>query len=268
MSYLTDVDIKRLLGRDIVIEPFLEESLTPIGYDFCVGDFVYSLENGLLKAKNGYYFLPPKSTVQILTKEALWVSSKIAGTFHSKVSLVSKGLSHISTTLDPGWFGPLLIILRNNTDKEFKLKVGAPFVTLIFSRVLTPTRSNHYKPAFRKDILASQMENQTNEYIKKISDVLSDPKSLVDFQEKVKKANAPMVAKILASVRSKGWREMIHHGLISLISISTIALITLNIYWEKVKYLFNDIPYDSKIFAVQMTAIISLVSLLISLKRK
>ena len=192
MSYLTDVDIKKLLGRDIVIEPYTPDSLTPIGYDFTVGDFAFSLETGLLKLADGKYVLPPKNTVQILTTESLWVSSRIAGTFHSKVSLVSKGLSHISTTLDPGWYGPLLITVRNNMDKGFPIKVGSPFVTLIFARVLSPTKSPHFKPEFRKDILLSQMESQTKEYLRKISSVLGDPRVLAEFEEKVKKANENM----------------------------------------------------------------------------
>lgn len=63
MAVLTDVDIKKYLGKDIVIEPFNSDSLTPVGYDFTVGDFVYSLEHGLLETQNDYYILPPKSTV-------------------------------------------------------------------------------------------------------------------------------------------------------------------------------------------------------------
>jgi deoxycytidine triphosphate deaminase len=98
MSYFSDKDIKKALNKDIVIEPFDPACLTPIGYDFRIGDYVFSLEHGLLEIANGCYELPPKSTIQVLTKEALWVSSRVAGTFHSKVSLVSRGLSHISTT--------------------------------------------------------------------------------------------------------------------------------------------------------------------------
>ncbi len=268
MSYLTDVDIRKALGRDIVIEPFSEDSLTPIGYDFSVGDFVFSLESGLLKSTDNFYILPPKNTVQILTKESLWVSSRIAGTFHSKVSLVSKGLSHISTTLDPGWFGPLLITLRNNTENNISIKVGAPFVTLILSKVLTPTKSPHFKPEFRKDILLSQMQNQTQEYIEKISSVLGNPKILAEFKEKVEKANKPMSSKVLASARAKGWRELFNGCVKFFIYVILIGLLSLNIYWSKINYLFNNIDYDSKVFAVQLTAIISLVSILLNLKKK
>lgn len=70
MSLLSDVDILRFLDREIVIHPFYPKSLTPVGYDFKIGEFVYSLENGILNPKNGFYEFPPKSTIQILTEES------------------------------------------------------------------------------------------------------------------------------------------------------------------------------------------------------
>lgn len=66
MSLLTDTDIKRALNRDIVIEPFISESLTPVGYNFSIGEFVFSLEHGLILEKDGFLSIPPKSTVRIL----------------------------------------------------------------------------------------------------------------------------------------------------------------------------------------------------------
>jgi ABC-type multidrug transport system fused ATPase/permease subunit len=203
-----------------------------------------------------------------LTKESLWVSGRIGGTFHSKVSLVSKGFSHISTTLDPGWYGPLLITIRNNTDKEMPIPVGATFVTLIFSTVKTPTKSRHFKPEFRKDILLAQMENQTQNYIKKIATVLNNTSALAEFESRVILANESMPIKVLASARKIGWLYMLNSTFLLIISFAVISLIFLSNYWDKVRHLFGNIDYDSKIFAVQITAIIALISLFLNFKRK
>jgi deoxycytidine triphosphate deaminase len=161
MTILSDSDIKNLLDKEIVIQPFDENSLTPIGYDLRVGEFVFSLDRGLLRHSNGLYFIPPKNTVQILTMESLWVSNKIAGTFHSMVSIASKGLSHISTTLDPGWYGPLLITLRNNTNSKIALEVGSSFVTLIFYRLSKPVQKTNRDFSFIERILLEQLQGQT-----------------------------------------------------------------------------------------------------------
>ncbi|MDD2665583.1 MAG: hypothetical protein PHI74_01290 [Methanocellales archaeon] len=265
---MTDVDIKKALGKDIVIEPFSGRSLTPVGYDFRVGDFLFSLEHGLLEPKEGVYLLPPKSTVQIMSKESLWVSNRIGGTFHSKVSLVSKGLSHISTTLDPGWYGPLLITVRNNLDKEIPIKTMDPFVTLVFFKVSTPTKTPHLKPEFRRDILCSQLNNQTEAYIRKVSTLLDDKKILAKFESKVREANRPMILKVLESARSKGWREVISSIVVWTIYIAIAGLVALPIYWDTIKELFYNSSYDSRVFVVQITAIVSLVSLIVNIRRR
>ncbi len=268
MSLYSDKDITKSLNKDIVIEPFTPKRLTPIGYDFTVGEYVYSLESGIINIADGAYAIPPKNTVQIMTKESLWVSGRIGGTFHSKVSLVSKGLSHISTTLDPNWYGPLLITLRNNTDKAINLHPEDPFVTLVFARVRTPTNMPHKKLPFRKDILVEQLQNQTQEYIDKISNVLNDESISEIFRTKVKEANQPMMIKIKSSVDSID-REVISKLLVkSGLLLLILLLAFLHLYWDYIKIFFHNIQYDSKVFAVQITAIIAVLSLFVSITRK
>lgn len=268
MSYFSDIDIRKALNKDIVIEPFSPECLTPIGYDFRIGDYVFSLEKGLLDLVDGYYELPPKSTIQILTKEALWVSPRVGGTFHSKVSLVSKGLSHISTTLDPQWYGPLLITLRNNTGKPIRMEPGDTFVTLVFARVRTPTKSPHNKPSHRGDILLDQLNEQTESYIKKITSVLNDQAASASFAKKVQEANQSMFAKVASSMRSKNREEQLRLGLKVALVLAIVFLASLSFVWNPIRTLFHGIAYDSKVFAVQVTAIIALLSLLVTISKK
>lgn len=103
----------------LVICPFNEKNLTPVGYNLSFTKFIFSTKNKLLykvytdkKTDEVYCIIEPNDTVLILTQEAVWVSEELAGTFHSKVGIVSKGFGHISTTLDPNWEGPLLISLN------------------------------------------------------------------------------------------------------------------------------------------------------------
>lgn len=265
---LTDVDIKRYLGKHIVIEPFESDSLSPIGYDFRVGEFLFSLEHGLLILEDGIYNLPAQSTIQILTKESLWVSSRIAGTFHSRVSLVSIGLSHISTTLDPGWYGPLLITMRNNTTHTIPLKENMPFVTLIFYRVSTPTKFIQRKFSFVADILLGQIENQTANYIKRVRSILGDSIVKDEFERKVKKANALMPQKVSLSLKRLKITSILLFCFYLVIVLLIIALLTLNFYWNKINTSFFNIKYDSTIFGMQYPTAIALIALLISLRKK
>lgn len=128
-GFLSDEDIIQILDKDIVICGYDEENLTDIGYNLTPTEFIFSINRGLLvKIYNDnnqkYCYIEPNDTVLIITREAVWVSENISGTFHSKVKIVSKGFGHISTTLDAHWEGPLLISLNNPTKKRLKFVLG------------------------------------------------------------------------------------------------------------------------------------------------
>ncbi|MGF7060037.1 dCTP deaminase domain-containing protein [Brassicibacter mesophilus] len=174
-GFLSDTNIKDYIkNKKIAICPYEEENLTPLGYNLTPTEFIFSTNNKLLVNINNdndekYCYIEPHDTVLILTREAIWVSNEIAGTFHSKVGVVSQGFGHISTTLDPNWQGPLLISLNNPTNQKLKFviaKISDPqnksdelsfkycsFVTLIFYKLVSPTTSDHDNPSCRFDLL-------------------------------------------------------------------------------------------------------------------
>lgn len=94
-----------------------------------------------------------QSTVAIFTQEALWVSRRVGGTYHPRVSLVAKGLSNISTTLDPQWYGLSLVTVSNTTDTDIDIRVGDAFVSVMFYYLNTPaTKGIIDNQASRPDI--------------------------------------------------------------------------------------------------------------------
>jgi deoxycytidine triphosphate deaminase len=109
MSTLSNVDIeKELIQGNILVFPFNAKNIKGASYNFTVGQFAYRVPNdpngqyeSVYDSVNQKIVLPPRSTVLVATNESIWVSHKIAGTYHSKVKLVSKGIGHIGTTLDP-----------------------------------------------------------------------------------------------------------------------------------------------------------------------
>jgi len=48
----------------------------------------------------------------VVTKEYISVPSNIVGYVVSRVSKVSEGFGHVSTSIDPNWKGALLIALK------------------------------------------------------------------------------------------------------------------------------------------------------------
>lgn len=141
MSALSNVDIKRELDKNIVIEEFSESSLTPLGYDLRIGAIIYKEGDKQILYMNDTdeFEIPSNSSVRIISKEFLWISEKILATIHSRGSFSAKGLILNSTTVDPNWSGCMAFSLFNFSNQPIKIKVGDKFSTVIFYYCHTPT---------------------------------------------------------------------------------------------------------------------------------
>jgi deoxycytidine triphosphate deaminase len=151
---LSDTDIKKYLGNGIEIEPFVQTSLSPIGYDFRVGDWAFSLKQRKeydVKTK-GRVVVKPGDTVVIRTLESMRLSCEFGATVHSMVSLLTEGgISHISTTVDPTHTGKLLIQFHNQSVDPVVLTHKRPFCTVCFYHMDSPAgmRSPHEQSRIR-----------------------------------------------------------------------------------------------------------------------
>ena len=150
----SDDDIKKAIEqRDLVIDP-LVGNITSAGYDASVGDLAYIVQkNKRVDIKTaGKLSIPSRCTALIGTAESIKMSKDLIGFVVSKVSLCSKGLSHISTSLDPGWEGPLLVPVHNWDDRPITISHGETFCTLMFDKVHSTSKEPHNKPPYRTDI--------------------------------------------------------------------------------------------------------------------
>ena len=127
-TMLTEPDIIecRKKHQGILIAPFDAKKAKGIGYNISPSDLIYSIKKGgpqkIIDCEEGSYtYINPNDTVLILSYEYIQSDSKIAGTFHSRVRNSAKGLGNVSTTLDPGWKGMLLVAINNPTKKRVKL---------------------------------------------------------------------------------------------------------------------------------------------------
>lgn len=272
---LTDTDIIKLLGKEIVIEPFSDDCLTPVGYDLRVGDFVYSLSRGLLSPDtDGKYTIKSGESILILTQEFVWVSDHIGGTFHSKVSMVSKGFSHIGTTLDPRWSGPLLIATSNRGNKDLTLSVGQSFVTLLFYRTKSRATRPHQKPPARRDILLDllsrdivfdtekDLNNNQRALIEKVSQTLHGLDAQSKFSKTVEDAGKTGIAKVTEATKSQlRSRSLYYFGTIwrflLLIVVTTSPIIFEK--WLKPSFpsVFGGVSVDTTFFVAVLGAVVT-----------
>lgn len=180
MAILTDTDLMDILNRDktrinkndtLQIYPYDEEYMTPIGYDLRVGEeYSSALKGGVFPLKEGEKItLEPNDTVLITTLESIGMpqNKSISGFIVSKVSKVSKGLSHVSTTVDPDWEGPLLIALHNHSIDKVELEYGEPFCTVVFLENKSCATKDCCKIPGRKEILVNDWKESIQKAKKK-----------------------------------------------------------------------------------------------------
>jgi deoxycytidine triphosphate deaminase len=162
MTALSDQDIKRELGKNILIYPFRSKNIKNASYNLTASKLAWSLqtktsiyqEDQSDNNKPGKLVIPPNTTALIETLETIWVSSRICGTYHSKVALVSKGLGHIGTTLDPEYIGLSLITVHNHSDKDIEIiPEQDTFVSLMFFYVKTGSSCSDNNSPGRPEIL-------------------------------------------------------------------------------------------------------------------
>lgn len=154
---LSNKDIKRELikAKNISIHPLREENIKGSSLNLTASKYAWDIHNGSSAVTDDKekIIIPPNSTVCIFSEEALWVSRRIGGTYHPRVSLTSTGMGHISTTLDPQWYGLSLVPVNNPTLNPIEIRVGGAFVSIMFYYVKTPaTKGVIDNQASRPDI--------------------------------------------------------------------------------------------------------------------
>lgn len=132
-------DIYREIGKNIFICPLKIDNFRDNSIDLTASEFAWTPDGtNIFDEEKRTITVPGHKTACILTKEAIYVTKKIGGTYHSRVSLVKKGFGHIGTMLDPEYCGQSLIMLHNTTDSDLVLKEGERLVSLAFYYLKTP----------------------------------------------------------------------------------------------------------------------------------
>lgn len=130
---LSKDDILKAKENDgLKIIPFEERQIKGASYDITPTLIAMSSKYGMLETVyrsktfpfKYYIYVKAKDTVLVVSREFISMPSNIAGYVVSRVSKVSEGFGHVSTSIDPNWKGALLIALSNPSNKPIKVYVG------------------------------------------------------------------------------------------------------------------------------------------------
>lgn len=174
MAFLTDTDLEKLISGDrqdkddskLVLAPYCKKCMTPVGYDLRVGQtyITSNIPEVRRDLKKGEVItIPSNTTALISTLE--WIrmpkDKMLTGLIESKVSMVSRGLSHISTTVDPDYRGELLIAVHNHSVQDILLEYGKRFCTIVFFKNATPATRDCEKQPGRLDIFLEEFQKRS-----------------------------------------------------------------------------------------------------------
>lgn len=169
MTVLSERELIGELGKGILLHPLKPGSikacnicLTASEYAYAIGrderlPIMMQVNPNNPNEEQKYFELPPRDTTLVWTDESLWLSSYLCSTIHSRVELVSKGMGHIGTRVNPWWLGVLCIAFHNLSDTPRRLYVRntkEPIAYLMVHRLSSKSSiKSNIDTAARLDVL-------------------------------------------------------------------------------------------------------------------
>lgn len=146
---LSAIDIrKQMLEGGILVYPLVVRSakgdtISGDKLQLHVSEFAWSVRTRapldvFERSGEKYMEIAAGDSALIYSSEVLSLSPAIAGTLHSVVPFVSRGLGHIGTSIDANYHGPLVITVHNHSDKPVAVNVGERFAKIAFHYLETP----------------------------------------------------------------------------------------------------------------------------------
>lgn len=132
-------------GR-IAIEPFDPDCIQPASYDMTLGAeaFIPEHEQKEMLEPGSVLSIPAGGTALVLTRERLEVGHDVAGHLGLRSYYTRKGIDILKgPQIDPGFEGPLHVILLNLSPSKQVIPYGEPIVTVEFVELNEPVKEGY-----------------------------------------------------------------------------------------------------------------------------
>ncbi|MGB7442814.1 MAG: hypothetical protein WA919_17250 [Coleofasciculaceae cyanobacterium] len=157
MSVLSERDIIGELGRGILFHPLKQGSIKVCSLCLTASEYAYAIgqkqrltiqtEQNRNKPdeEQKFFCIPPRDTALVWSDESIGLSRYLCAPLYSRVALVSQGIGHIGTRVNPSWSGVLCIALHNFSDEELRINVrdvNEPIAYLMVHRLSSKSLNN------------------------------------------------------------------------------------------------------------------------------
>ena len=134
--------------KELDIEPFNKENLTPNGYDLTIDEIEIPNEN---KTSKGSLVIPPGKRFAVSTKERIECGQNVCAQLWIRTSWARKGIICSFGKIDSGFNGTLTLLGFNSSTENVELKIGETFAQMVFEMMsgsavtLYSERSGNYQ---------------------------------------------------------------------------------------------------------------------------
>lgn len=147
---MTDEQIRAAVeAREIILDPFDSARVEPASYDIRVGNraFASSSKEIVVLSEKGVLIIEPGEFAVLESRERVELDRSTAAQLGLRSEYARQGLLMLSgPQIDPGFKGILVVRVVNLAPKRVALPHEAPFLTVQFFRLSTPSSKAYSGP--------------------------------------------------------------------------------------------------------------------------
>lgn len=192
MPVFSEKSFRELIGKLLAIHPLKEENITGVGYDLTVGYYAKvspgkrRIEaSGEVADSDERLRLDPETYLVVVSREYVYLSCRVAATFHSKSSLAAQAIFMNSTTGDPNWKGRLIFLLYNASGTAVEFEADRTFATMVVNYV---ERRSRITPKNPQVVLTKYLERFEGDFASAMAYVMREDAVLQEFERQVERA--------------------------------------------------------------------------------
>lgn len=142
MAVLSDAAILAFRAKgELSIEPLLEKSLTPNGYDVSIEEV--AIPSAGLKVREGVAHIPALTRFAVSTRETVTLGRHVAAQLWLRTTWARRGVVASFGMIDAGFSGTLTFGAFNASDAVLDVPVGERFAQVVFLALESPAAATY-----------------------------------------------------------------------------------------------------------------------------
>lgn len=170
---------KKVLDRELVIEPFNDAKVQPASYDLALGSALRAGVGSVNFKDSRDFILESNTWGYVASLETIDLPKTICARYGIPSSLARRGLIAFGgPQIDPGYRGKIFVSIYNPTLEPIILRQGDDFFTIIFESIEGTTEGYKGKYQDQSDFPSADVESMMRMRSKNLADVITRVETL------------------------------------------------------------------------------------------